>query len=59
VREMITLRKQKLNFTFHNPNSEKETVKYITKLLAEVAVSKVIKATGNRVEQAKINESAS
>lgn len=56
---MITLRKQKLNFTFHNPNSEKETVKYITKLLAEVAVSKVIKATGNRVEQAKINESAS
>ena len=40
----MVLNKRKLNITFHNPNTNEETVKYISALLAEVAVSKVIKA---------------
>jgi hypothetical protein len=37
------MKQQKLNITFHNPNPKEETVDYIVKLLAEAAVSKVIK----------------
>jgi hypothetical protein len=43
TRGAIMLKKCELNIKFHNPNTNEETVKYISALLAEVAVSKVIK----------------
>lgn len=33
--------RQKLTYTFHNPNTEEETLKYISALLAESVVNKV------------------
>jgi len=53
-REGTTLKKQKLKFTFHNPNSKEETVKYLSKLLAEAAVCKVVKAQEVEYNKQKI-----
>lgn len=33
--------RQKLTYTIHNPNTEEETVKYITAILAESVLNKV------------------
>ena len=42
-------RKQKLTYTFHNPNTEEATVKYITEILAEAAVLRVRKAQEKQI----------
>ena len=43
--------KKKLNYTFHNPNSEKETVDYILKIFIEANQSKVEKAIREEMER--------
>ena len=35
------MKKQKLNITFHNPNTSEETIAILIKLAAEVAKEKV------------------
>jgi|GEM_PF-873063 len=40
-------KKRKITYTFHNPNTEEATVRYISDILAEVMVAKVRK----RVEE--------
>jgi hypothetical protein len=52
--ELITLKWQELNFTFHNPNTEEETVKHVSKLLAETTVNRVAKA---RIRKCNTKES--
>ena len=49
------LKKKRLKIKFHNPNTNEETVKFISVLLAEVAVSKVIRIREiGLVEQKKV-----
>lgn len=47
------MKKNKLNISFHNPNTNEETVKYISTLFAEVAVVKVKKAQEINLENQK------
>ncbi len=35
------MKKRKLNYRFHNPNSEKETADFLCKLLIEANINKV------------------
>jgi len=45
------LTKSNLNITFHNPNTSEDTIKHISALLAEVAVSKAISDRKAQPEQ--------
>ena len=37
----------KLHIKFHNPNSEEETAKFLTKLIAEIAVEQYLSSKSN------------
>lgn len=37
----------KLHIRFHNPNSDEETLKFLTKLIAEIAVEKYLSSKSN------------
>jgi hypothetical protein len=50
---LVTLKVQELSFTFHNPNTEDETVKHISKMLAESVVTKVVKAQKGEYNEQK------
>lgn len=40
----LYLTKTKLNYRFYNPNTEEDTIKYITKIFTEVSKTKFEKA---------------
>lgn len=42
-----SMKKRKLNYRFHNPNSEKETADFLCKLLIEANTNKVEQAMKN------------
>lgn len=42
------MKKQALHITFHNPNTDEETAKFLTKLIAEKIADKIIQAQANR-----------
>lgn len=48
---------QVLHITFHNPNTEEETAKYLTKLIAGNIADKIIQAQAGR--QNKIDSAPS
>ena len=50
------MKQNKLNITFHNPNTDQETVAVLIKIAAEVAKAKMLSAihtetTENRMEE--------
>ena len=50
---MKSLKRTKLNIRIHNPNTEDETVRYITRIFVEVGVHKLEKAVKEAVEENK------
>lgn len=47
------MKKRKLNYRFHNPNSREETADYIAKLFVEVnkdKVERVLQKEANKIE---------
>lgn len=57
LREGSAMKKQSIHITFHNPNTEEETAKYLTKLIAGNIADKIIQAQANR--QNKIDSAPS
>jgi len=50
------LKQNKLNITFHNPNTSEETVAALIRIAAEVAKTKVISAIHNEAPENHIEE---
>lgn len=45
------MKKTKLNYTFHNPNTEEETIKYISKVFTDVSKNKFERVLREIAEQ--------
>lgn len=52
------MKERKLNYIFHNPNSDEEAADYLLKILIEANQSKVDIAIKNAAEQVSENRSA-
>jgi len=50
------LKQNKLNITFHNPNTPEETVAVLIKIAAEVAKAKVVSAIHNQPNENRMEE---
>ncbi|MGX8700393.1 hypothetical protein [Caproiciproducens sp.] len=53
------MKKQSIHITFHNPNTDEETAKYLTKLIAANIADKIIQAKASRQYIADSNLSSS
>lgn len=42
------MKKTKLNIVFHNPNTDEDTIKYLTQVFAEVSLNRVVEELGER-----------
>lgn len=42
------MKKQSIHITFHNPNTDEETAKYLTKLIAANIADKIIQTQASR-----------
>lgn len=50
------MKQNKLNITFHNPNTPEETVAVLIKIAAEVAKAKVVSAIHNQPNENRMEE---